>query len=174
MCIQYGFCGLGGLQECKDNFFLKPGRAGNFFRSCSKKIKLEATQEPWVAGPGLNLSWTPSLKSLTGVLYRPASFTYDVQLGCGFLFSFFPLGQDDGYPQLAQMDLKIIIIISAHVACSMKKVKSPKMTSCGPCNFEGDGLHLNLLKENPSFLGVAHLSCTEHIMTKTVMKRNIS
>ena len=45
--------------------------------------------------------------------------------------------------------------LSAHVACAMK---TPKMTSCSPSNFEGDGLHLNLLKKNPKFLGVAHLS----------------
>jgi hypothetical protein len=37
---------------------------------------------------------------------------------------------------------------SAHVSCSMEKDKSPKMASCGPSNFKGDGLHLNLLKKN--------------------------
>ena len=37
--------------------------------------------------------------------------------------------------------------LNAHVTCSMKKGKSPKMTSCGPSNFEGDGLHLDLLLE---------------------------
>ena len=36
--------------------------------------------------------------------------------------------------------------MSAHVSCSMKKGESPKLTSCGPSNFEGDGLHLNLLQ----------------------------
>jgi hypothetical protein len=37
--------------------------------------------------------------------------------------------------------------MSAHVACSMKKEESPKMISCGPFNFEADGLHLNFLKK---------------------------
>ena len=41
--------------------------------------------------------------------------------------------------------------LSAHVACSMKEGKSPKMTSCGPSNFEGDILHLNLLKKTQFF-----------------------
>jgi len=31
-------------------------------------------------------------------------------------------------------------ILSAHAACAMKKGKSPKVTSCGLFNFEGDGL----------------------------------
>ena len=38
-------------------------------------------------------------------------------------------------------------IMSSHVACSMKKTESSKMTSYGPSNFEGDKLHLNLLKK---------------------------
>ena len=33
----------------------------------------------------------------------------------------------------------------------MKKGKSPKLISCGPSNFEGDGLHLNLLKKTQVF-----------------------
>ena len=49
--------------------------------------------------------------------------------------------------------------LSAHVVCFMKKGKSSQMTSCGPSNFEVDGLHLNLLKK-PKFMGVAHLSST--------------
>jgi hypothetical protein len=48
--------------------------------------------------------------------------------------------------------------LSAHVAYSMKKGISHKMITCGPSNFEVDGLHLDLLK-NPK-LGVAHLSST--------------
>ena len=40
----------------------------------------------------------------------------------------------------------------AHFACSMQKGKSPKMTSCGPSNIEGD------LLPKPKFL--AHLSST--------------
>jgi hypothetical protein len=59
-------------------------------------------------------------------IYRNAQFGWEA----------FSLGQGNG---------------CAHVACSMKKGKSPEMTSCGPSNFEGDGLHLNLLKTNPSF-----------------------
>ena len=42
-------------------------------------------------------------------------------------------------------------IFSAYVACSMKKDKSPKLTSCGPSNLEGDGLHLNFLKKTQVF-----------------------
>ena len=40
-----------------------------------------------------------------------------------------PLGQGDGYAQLDRMDLEKV---SVHVACSMTKEKSPKMTSSGP------------------------------------------
>ena len=40
---------------------------------------------------------------------------------------------------------------NAHVACSMKKGKWPKMTSCGPSIFEGDGLHVNLLKNTQNY-----------------------
>jgi hypothetical protein len=48
---------------------------------------------------------------------------------------------------------------SAHVASTMKKKGiSPKITTCDPSNFEGDRLHLNLLKKKLKFLGVAHLS----------------
>jgi hypothetical protein len=35
---------------------------------------------------------------------------------------------------------------NAHVDCFMKKGKSPKRTSYGPSNFEGDGHHLNLFQ----------------------------
>ena len=48
--------------------------------------------------------------------------------------------------------------VCTHVACFMKMGKSLKMTSCGPSNFEGDELHLNLLQKPQFFLGVAHLS----------------
>ena len=55
--------------------------------------------------------------------------------------------------------------ITADVGCSMKKEKSPKMTSCGPSNFVGDRIHL-ILPKNPKFIGVANLSSTAHIMSK--------
>ena len=42
--------------------------------------------------------------------------------------------------------------IRADVAFSMKKGKSPKMTSCGPSNFEDDKLDLNLLKKTHVFV----------------------
>ena len=41
--------------------------------------------------------------------------------------------------------------LNVHVACSMRKGKSPKMTSCDPSNFEGNKLHPNLLKKTPNF-----------------------
>ena len=41
--------------------------------------------------------------------------------------------------------------LRAHVACFIKKWKSSKMTSCSPSNFEGDTLHLNLLKKTHIF-----------------------
>ena len=40
---------------------------------------------------------------------------------------------------------------SAHVACSIQKGKFVTMISCGPSNFEGCGLHLNLLKKTQMF-----------------------
>jgi hypothetical protein len=55
--------------------------------------------------------------------------------------------------------------MSAHVAYSMKKGKSSKMTPCGSSNSEGDKLRLNLLKR-PYFYGVGHWSSTQHIMAK--------
>ena len=51
---------------------------------------------------------------------------------------------------------------SAHIACSMKKGKSPKMTSCGPSNFEGDRLHLNLLKKLQIF-GSSSIILFKHV-----------
>jgi hypothetical protein len=62
---------------------------------------------------------------------------------------FFPLGQGDGYTQLDQMDLG-----KNECACCLlhEKGKSPKMTSCGPSNFKGDGLHLNFLKKTQLLL----------------------
>ena len=38
----------------------------------------------------------------------------------------------------------------ANIACSMKRGKSPHMTSCGPFDFTDDGLNLDLLKK-PNF-----------------------
>ena len=61
----------------------------------------------------------------------------------------FSLGQHDVCAQLDWMDFKKNLVHML-LAPSMKKGKSPKMTSCDPSNFEGDGLHLNLLK-NPKF-----------------------
>jgi hypothetical protein len=56
-------------------------------------------------------------------------------------------------------------IINAHVACSMNMKKSPQNDLMWPSNFEGDKLHLNLLRKNPN-LRVAHLSSTQHIIAK--------
>jgi hypothetical protein len=49
-----------------------------------------------------------------------------------------------------------------------EKGKYLKMTSCGPTNFEGDGLHLNLKykKNKPNFLGEARFLSTKHYMAK--------
>ena len=74
----------------------------------------------------------------------------------GVFFSF--LGQGDVCAQLDWMDLEEKACVHMLLA-PWKSGKSPKMTSCGPSNFEGDGLHLNLLQK-PKFLGVAHLSFT--------------
>jgi hypothetical protein len=72
--------------------------------------------------------------------------------------------------------------LSAHVACSMKKAKSPKITSCGPSNFEGHRLHLNLLLKNPHIFGssslvipITHYAKSCHLsricgMTEMIMK----
>jgi hypothetical protein len=49
--------------------------------------------------------------------------------------------------------------MSAHVAWSMKNGQSPKLTSFGPSNFEGE-TSSNFAKRNPKFLRVAHLSST--------------
>ena len=59
---------------------------------------------------------------------------------------FFPSGTYDGCAQLDHMDLE-----RKNNACSMKKGTCPKMTSCGSSNFEGDWLHLNLLKKPQIF-----------------------
>ena len=62
---------------------------------------------------------------------------------------FLSLGQGVGRAQLDGTDLRERKKkLSAHVAYAMK---TPKMTSCSPSNFEGDGLHLNLLKKPPKF-----------------------
>jgi hypothetical protein len=45
--------------------------------------------------------------------------------------------------------------VSAHVACSTKKGKSPQMASYGPFNFEGDELYLNLLRIIQTFGGIS-------------------
>jgi hypothetical protein len=62
---------------------------------------------------------------------------------------FLSLRLGDGCAQFDHMDLEKKI--SALVVGSVKKGQSPKMTSCGPSNFEGDRLHLNLLKETLNF-----------------------
>ena len=57
--------------------------------------------------------------------------------------------------------------------------KSPKMTSCGPSNFEGDKLHLDLLRKPPIFGSssfVIHITYHDKVanfcgMTKMVMKQ---
>ena len=71
--------------------------------------------------------------------------------------------------------------LSAHDACSMKKGKSPKMTSCGPSNFEANGLHLNLLKKTQFFGSgsfVIHITYYDKVsnskicgMTEIIMKQ---
>ena len=88
-------------------------------------------------------------------------FTYDRQFGeVLFHFLLFPPSRHgDGCAQLDRMDVQKKKKLRAHVACSMKKAKSPKMASYGPSNFESDKLHLKLLKIT-QFLGVAHFSFT--------------
>ena len=49
-CTQYGFCGLGGLQECNDNWFLKSGGACNILQSGSKN-NFGVAQGLQVVGP---------------------------------------------------------------------------------------------------------------------------
>ena len=84
-------------------------------------------------------------------MQEPISLTYDAQSGWGF----FSLGQGGGCAQLDMMDLEEKKQkqkkLSGHVASSMAKAKSPKMTSCGPSNVEGDGLHLIVLKKTQFF-----------------------
>ena len=46
------------------------------------------------------------------------------------------------------------------------------MTSCDPSNFEGDKLHLNLLRKNPNLI-VPHLSSTQHIIAKLPTFKNL-
>ena len=57
--------------------------------------------------------------------------------------------------------------LSAHVASSIKMGISPKMTSCGPSNFEGDGLHL-ILPKKIQFFGsnsfVIHITYYDNIV----------
>ena len=57
-----------------------------------------------------------------------------------------PLRKGDICAQLDEMDFEGKII--AHVACSMTRWKSPKTDLMWLSNFEGDGFHLDLLK-NP-------------------------
>ena len=63
MCTQYGFCGLGNLQECKANFFMKLGRAGNIFQSGSKMFSLGLLKGCGRGPQPLSYNGAPSLKS---------------------------------------------------------------------------------------------------------------
>ena len=63
-CIHYGFCGLGGLQECKDNFFFEVRRDDQCFLVGSIKVLIELPKF-LVVGPALIL---PSFKSSLGML----------------------------------------------------------------------------------------------------------
>ena len=60
-CIQYGYCGLGVLQECKDNFFLNSGGRAAF----SVRFMGLPTDYEWRARP-LSYGGTQSLYSSLG------------------------------------------------------------------------------------------------------------
>ena len=51
---------------------------------------------------------------------------------------------------------------SCKTICSMIKGNSPQMSLCSPSNFEGDGLHLKLLK-NTSFFGSSSIVMTKFL-----------
>ena len=69
-----------------------------------------------------------------------------------------PLRQGDGCAPLDLMDLKKM---SAHIACSMKKGKSPK-TLCDPSTFEGDETSSMFAQIIPNFW--EQLICQPHNM----------